>query len=150
MNRLNDFQYRLLQEMSLRGLAYLVVGGWAVNLHGASRATKDLDLWVNSSLTDLDALELALQFSGVRSDLAALYRQELHGSNAIARLSNDVDILAKLDGLEFTEAFSRHLRFDIEGLSIPVLCRDDLVITKSLSNGEKHAADLESLRLAFL
>ncbi|MNY54321.1 hypothetical protein D3C86_1901770 [compost metagenome] len=106
-----------------------------------------MDLWVNSSLTDFNALELALQFSGVRSDLAALYRQELHGPNAIARLSDDVDILAKLDGLDFSASFAMRVQRKIEGLPVPVLQRMDLMTTKALSAGQKHADDLAALAL---
>ena len=39
---------------------YLVVGGHAVGLHGHSRATKDLDVWIGEDADNRDAVIRAL------------------------------------------------------------------------------------------
>jgi predicted nucleotidyltransferase len=44
---------RLLEEHQVR---YLVIGGVAVNLHGYSRNTKDIDIWVAADEPNLLAL----------------------------------------------------------------------------------------------
>lgn len=32
------------------GVRYIMVGGFAINLHGYSRATKDIDIWIEDNL----------------------------------------------------------------------------------------------------
>lgn len=43
-----DFR-EFLRLLSAHGVDYLVVGGYAVGLHGYPRATIDLDLWMAST-----------------------------------------------------------------------------------------------------
>ncbi len=40
-----DFK-EFLQSLNDNGVRYLVVGGYAVTLHGYPRYTKDIDIWV--------------------------------------------------------------------------------------------------------
>lgn len=44
----NDF-LDLLIELSAADVRFMVVGGYAVGIHGHPRATKDLDIWVEHS-----------------------------------------------------------------------------------------------------
>lgn len=39
----------LLTEFASSGVEYLIVGGWAVGIHGEPRYTKDLDLLIGGS-----------------------------------------------------------------------------------------------------
>nr|WP_255594161.1 nucleotidyltransferase [Achromobacter sp. ES-001] len=134
--------------MALRNLKFLVVGGWAVNLHGAHRPTKDLDIWVSESRTDMNALEESLTFSGIAWDAAALCCQELHGPKNIARIGPpvDVDIVSQLNGLVFEDSLDRLEWFIVDGLRLPVICKNHLIITKSKSEGQKHLDDVHALR----
>lgn len=43
---------------------YLVIGGHAVGLHGHSRATKDLDVWIGDDATNREAVIHALRAFG--------------------------------------------------------------------------------------
>ena len=43
---------------------YLVVGGHAVGLHGHSRATKDLDVWIGEDAVNRNAVIRALEAFG--------------------------------------------------------------------------------------
>ena len=41
-----DFK-EFIQSLNDNGVRYLVVGGYAVALHGHPRYTKDIDIWVD-------------------------------------------------------------------------------------------------------
>ena len=73
--------FRALQEQKVR---YLVVGGVAVNLHGAERMTMDVDLMIAqdveislAAVEDLVALKKGTGRAIDLSDINALHRLEM-------------------------------------------------------------------------
>jgi hypothetical protein len=56
-----------------------------------------------------------------------------------------VDLLTRLSGLEFDEAWSRRELHSVAGLEVPFLGRADLIANKRASGRPKDLADLESL-----
>jgi hypothetical protein len=62
----NDFRefLRLLRDHRVE---YLVIGGWAVGLHGYPRATNDLDIWIAISSTNAERVVGALHDFGFDS-----------------------------------------------------------------------------------
>ena len=43
---------------------YIMIGGFATNLHGHSRATKDIDIWIDDTLENRKKLRQALKEQG--------------------------------------------------------------------------------------
>ncbi|HEX9117507.1 MAG TPA: hypothetical protein VGA61_15665 [Anaerolineae bacterium] len=43
-----DFK-EFIQSLNANGVRYLVVGGYAVAVHGHPRYTKDIDIWIEAS-----------------------------------------------------------------------------------------------------
>ena len=43
---------------------YIMIGGFAINLHGYSRATKDIDIWIEDTLNNRKKLRTALKEQG--------------------------------------------------------------------------------------
>jgi len=54
---------RLLSELERNGVEYVIVGGIAALLHGASRPTSDVDLLIESSVANIE------RFLGVCKEL---------------------------------------------------------------------------------
>jgi hypothetical protein len=50
----------LLSAFRAHSVKYLIVGGYAVSLHGQPRATKDLDLFIKADPTNAKAVYAAL------------------------------------------------------------------------------------------
>jgi hypothetical protein len=60
----------LLRVLEKHKVQYLIIGGYAVGLHGEPRATKDLDILVNPTRKNAKALLAALtEFGAPVSDL---------------------------------------------------------------------------------
>lgn len=57
---------RIVATLNDEGVAYLLVGGAAVRLHGATRRTQDVDVLVRRSRSNLDRLARALDALGAR------------------------------------------------------------------------------------
>ena len=51
----------LFRALEREGVEYVLVGGVAVNLHGLSRATQDVDLFVRPTRENVDRLKQALR-----------------------------------------------------------------------------------------
>lgn len=54
----------LLREFAEAEVRFLVVGAYAVGVHGHPRATKDLDVWVEASASNAPRVIAALRSSG--------------------------------------------------------------------------------------
>ena len=48
------FYERIFRELANRNIKYLVIGGIAVNIHGYSRATGDLDIMLSLEKDNLE------------------------------------------------------------------------------------------------
>jgi len=96
---------RLLNENNVK---YLVVGGYAVNLYGYPRYTKDIDFWVWMSEANAENLEKTLKDFGFGS-LGFIRGDFLDPENVvhIGREPNRIDIIMELRGLDFEQCFER-------------------------------------------
>lgn len=59
MDIMDESLLRFWKTLNSFGVKYLMVGGVAVNLHGFSRMTKDIDIWINDTKENRQKLGLA-------------------------------------------------------------------------------------------
>jgi hypothetical protein len=140
----------LLREFARADVRFLVVGGYAVGVHGHVRATKDLDLWVDASAENAPRVIRALRAFG--APLVGLTEAELATPGKglmIGVPPTRIDVLTKIDGLTFTEAWPGHIEARFGEASVPVLGREELLKNKRASGRLQDLADVEALeRLA--
>ena len=86
----------ILAAFAAHDVDYLVVGGYAVGVHGRPRYTKDLDLWVRPTDENLARVRAALQAFGAPEALL----RELQGASP-------EDVLWMLARGELTEGHAR-------------------------------------------
>ncbi|MEQ8469259.1 hypothetical protein [Coleofasciculus sp. E1-EBD-02] len=77
-----DFK-EFIQSLNDNQVRYLVIGGYAVALHGYPRYTKDIDIWIEIEIAgvlvnfiDLENLRVNKRASGRLQDLADLENLE--------------------------------------------------------------------------
>jgi len=127
-----------------RGVKYVVVGGFAVALHGAVRATKDIDLLIEPTLENaaraLKALE-GLPF-GIARELAPADVV----ANPITIIGDDprVDLLTLAWSVRYADAAPKAQRVEIDGVEVPFADLDTLIRTKQTDRFQDKA-DLENL-----
>jgi hypothetical protein len=118
------------RSLNERGARYLVVGGFAVNQHGFSRATMDIDLLVEDSLENQVKLKQALE---VLPDKAVreLADDDLR-NYVVVRIADEVvvDLMRVACGIGYHEAESEIQMFTIEGVAIPFASAKLLLRTK--------------------
>jgi hypothetical protein len=128
------------------GAKYVVVGGFAVALHGVVRATKDVDVLIEPSLENARRVLKALEKLtwGVARELDAAQV----AANPITIVGDDprVDLLTLAWSVRYADAAPRAQQAEIEGVLVPYADLDTLIRTKQTGRFQDRA-DVESLEL---
>lgn len=122
---------------------FMVVGAYALALHGLPRATGDIDLWVRRSDENARRVWRALERFGAplqNFDIDDLTKPGIVFQIGIA--PRRIDILTSIDGVEFETAWPHHETTHSEGLSIPVIGRAHLLQNKRATGRPQDIADV--------
>lgn len=141
----DDFK-EFLRLLNANRVDYLLVGGYAVGLHGYPRATVDLDVWVRASADNAERVVQALRAFGF--DLPALEPRLFLDPRSIVRFGTPpfrIEIMTSIDGVDYDTCRRRSPVFDVEGLPVPVISLDDLKTNKRAAGRNKDLADLDNL-----
>ncbi|HEY9003717.1 MAG TPA: nucleotidyltransferase [Mucilaginibacter sp.] len=138
--------WRALQENNVQ---YILVGGYAINLHGYQRFTGDLDIWIKDELANRQHLRKAFIACSMGDFPMLEYMQFVPGWTDF-HLNNNMrlDILIDMKGLEgytFDECLQMASVADIEGINIPFLHINQLIENKKQVNRPKDQLDVLAL-----
>ena len=124
--------FREFVELLIKHKAeYLIVGGYAVGIHGYPSYTGDLDIWLNP--TDENAtriLEAIRDFGFSSSDITI---DDLTKEGNVIQLGYPplrIDLLNHIDGVMFEECYKNKKVVEIEKLSINFISYQDLLKNK--------------------
>ncbi len=125
---------------------FLLVGGYAVVLHGYVRSTGDMDLWIER--TDYNYQKLKKVYLDFR---APIFPQEQFSNDSfnvwgIGIEPTKIEILTQVDGLIFKESFKKRKFFKVDKLQICYIDFEDLIKNKQASGRFKDLADIEQLK----
>jgi hypothetical protein len=140
---LNKDYRDILSELSAAGAEYLLVGAYALASHGLVRATSDIDLWVRPTIENAERVVAALLAFGAPADQfsAELFTQPDQVLQiGVAPLR--IDLLTSISGLEFDDAWTRKEVVDLGGLTVPVVCLEDLATNKRATGRPQDLVDL--------
>ncbi|HAK10624.1 MAG TPA: hypothetical protein DCO78_00435 [Chitinophagaceae bacterium] len=143
----SDFR-EFLQALNDQKVRYLLVGGYSVILHGYPRTTGDMNLWVERTAENYHRITAAFaQFGMPVFDMTQenflahpVWDVFTFGNPPVA-----IDIMTKLSGLEFSEAYLKSVIFEDDNLSIRTIHKNDLIDAKKASGRPKDLNDLENL-----
>lgn len=138
----------LCRRLNEAGARYLLIGGFAVILHGFVRGTKDIDLLVDPSPDNIRAVKLAL--SALPDNAVADMADDEVERYAVVRVADEVvvDLMARACGIDFAEAERSGgiQRFEIDGVELPVADKKLLLRMKDTVR-PSDAMDADYLRL---
>ncbi len=140
-----DFK-EFIQLLNANRVRYLLVGGYAVAAHGHPRYTKDLDIWLESEHSNVSNLLVALSQFGFGS--LGLKAKDFLSANQVVQLGyppSRIDLLSSIDGVEFSDCYSKHVKVEVEGLEIALIDLSSLCKNKRASGRPQDLADLEAL-----
>ena len=141
---------------------YVVVGGFAVIMHGHLRATRDLDLVLGLQPDNCARAMDALSGIGLRprlpvtlADFADPVTREdwVQNRNMLvlqlwdpANPERSVDIFVR-EPLDFTALLAEAVIKDIDGVSIPVVSIRHLIQLKRMAGRPRDIEDIDALRI---
>ena len=138
----------LLREFVEGDVAFVLVGGWAVAVHGHPRATDDMDLFVQANHDNATKVFAALQRFGAplarHGVTAGLFSRAEYGYR-VGRKPLLIEVLTTIDGVTFAEASRAALQVRVSDFVVPVIGRDALLRNKKAAGRPKDLADLEAL-----
>ncbi len=143
---LNEDYRDMLRALSDEKVRFLLVGAYALAIHGYPRATMDIDIWVEPSPENADAVLRALARFGAPAH--NLTKHDLQQDGTIFQIGvapRRIDIMTAVSGLQFEDAFKRSISADIEGITIYVPSVDDLIRNKRALGRTRDLADVEAL-----
>lgn len=145
---------RILQGLFEAGVAYTVIGGLAVQAHGHTRTTQDVDLVPDPAPENLERLAGALVTLGARE---AGGGQLVNADALVARFwaapvvsldtdAGGVDVHLRPPGAApYADLASRALRIEVVGVTVSIAGRDDLIAMKRASGRPIDRGDVIAL-----
>ena len=140
-----DFK-EFIESLNANQVRYLVIGGYAVALHGHPRYTKDLDVWVECSPDNAPALLKALGQFGMGS--LGLTVDDFLVPDQVVQIGyppNRIDILMGISGVEFGDCYPRRVKVMLDGVEVNFIDLENLRKNKKASGRLQDLADLENL-----
>lgn len=125
---------------------YLLVGAYAVGVHGVPRYTGDIDLWIRPQPENAKRVFRALaKFGAPMGDLSV---QELSAPDLIFQIGvapRRIDIITSITGVSFDEAWPHRVQVELAGLRVDVIGREALIKNKRATGRPKDSLDAEIL-----
>lgn len=137
----------LFASLKSHGVEFLVVGAHALGVHGRARMTEDIDLWASRSAENAERLWRALEAWGVSigAEGAEAFATKDRQMIRLGVPPNMIDILNFAGNVPFDEAYGRRVEAEVDGETLPVISREDLIDAKRAAGRPQDLADLKRL-----
>jgi predicted nucleotidyltransferase len=142
----SDFRefIRLLNNNEVK---YLVVGGYAVGIHGHPRYTGDLDIWLLPDKHNVFKILKSLDEFGFGS--LDITENDLMKEGTVIQLGQPplrIDLLNSIDGVSFNECYPNKKTVTIDGLEVNFIGYNDLIKNKKATGRHQDLGDIENLQ----
>lgn len=126
---------------------YLIVGGYAVGIHGHPRYTGDLDVWLNPTQQNAELILKSVNEFGFSS--FELKLEDFTKPGNVIQLGYPplrIDLLTEIDGVTFKECFDNRKEVTIDGLEVNFIGYEDLLKNKKESGRPRDMDDIDNLK----
>jgi hypothetical protein len=140
-----DFR-EFIQSLNANRVRFLIVGGYAVALHGHPRYTKDLDIWIERSPENAERLVEALRQFGFGS--LGLQAADFLVADQVIQLGyppNRIDLVSSLSGVEFERCYPARVEVVVDETPIAFIDLENLKKNKKATGRHQDLADVENL-----
>ena len=134
-----------LELLDRYSVDYLLVGGYAVILHGYGRSTGDLDLWVNQTPKNYKKLQEVYKDFGAPIFPIEDFESERFDVWSIGIEPRKIEILTRVTGLNFGQSLKNCNWLELEKFNVPYIDFEDLIKNKKATGRLKDLVDVEQL-----
>lgn len=136
----------LFSALNAAKARYLLVGGYAFSFHAEPRYTKDLDIWVDPTEENADAVWRALAAFG--APMSEISREDLATAGMVFQLGvppNRIDTVTSIDGVSFADAWEGRVETLYADQPIHVIGKAALIQNKRAAGRRQDLIDVERL-----
>lgn len=147
-NIFNDDFRDFITALNQSEVEYLLVGGYSVIIHGYSRNTGDMDLWVKPTTENYLKLKNAFDSFGMPvfdMVLSKFLNTVDFDVFTFGRSPSSIEILTKVKGLIFDESFLQSIFYEDGDLKVRLIHFDDLIKAKKAAGRARDINDIEQL-----
>jgi len=145
---LNEDFLDLLRCLGSAHADYVVVGAYALAVHGVARATGDIDIFISPSPDNARRVLEALLRFGAPVEQHGIAAADLSKPDLVYQLGlppRRIDLLTSISGVAFEEAARTAQLVELEGLHVPFLGLQALLTNKRAAGRDKDLLDVKLL-----
>lgn len=142
MEAIRDFE-DILSVLEKHKVRYLIVGGFAFIFHAKPRFTKDIDIWVDSSIENVESVNKALSEFG--SPYLISVPVDTKEILQLGIAPNRIDILLHIQGLSFNTVWEKRIRSTYGEAMTNWIDIDSLILAKQAIDNPRHKEDVRVL-----
>ena len=144
---LNQDYKEMLSLLLESKVDFILVGAYALAAYGFPRATADIDIFVKPNPENAAVIIKTLKKFG--APLENISQNDFSKPGIILQIGvapRRIDLITKIDGLTYDEASAGKETIEIEGLLIPVISKQNLIINKLATGRTKDKIDADNLK----
>jgi predicted nucleotidyltransferase len=143
---LNKHFLDFLKLLESHKVEFVVVGGYAVGVHGFPRYTGDLDVFVEISRENAGRLIDVFKEFGFAS--LGLKPEDFLEADMVVEIGREpikIQVLTGIDGISFGQCRNDRILVNVSGTQIPFIGLNALLANKAASPRNKDRIDLDEL-----
>ena len=125
---------------------YMIVGGYAVGVHGYPRYTGDLDIWLDPERENAQRVLKVIEEFGFGS--FKLTVDDLTKEGNIIQFGQPplrIDLLTSIDGVTFDACYANRKEVVFDGLAMNFIGYHDLITNKHATGRHRDLDDVENM-----
>jgi len=136
-----------ITQLNAHKVEYMLIGGFAMGAYGHMRGTNDLDIFINATDENAErAMNACLAYGIDKNEV----QKEMFITPKMIGIGQPplrIEVLKKLDNVDFKYAFQRIKKTTLDGIEIKVVGLEDLrLLKKAAVKGRNMARDQEDLK----
>lgn len=138
----------IVEELLKAAAEFILIGAHAVAIHGAPRATGDLDVFVRPSSENARRVVAALRSFGAPLAAHGVNEDDFAREGTVYQIGlppRRIDLVTSISGVGFDEAWASRASLHVDGREVPAIGRDALIKNKRASGRLKDLLDLRAL-----
>ncbi len=146
MNIQQDYE-ELFELLNYEKVKYLIVGAYALALHGYPRYTGDIDIFVKQNVVNVRRLLRVLKKFGFGT--VGITEKGLLEKRTVVQLGyppNRIDLITSIEGVTFDSAWKNRISGSFGTQIVSYISKEDLIKNKLAAKRDKDLLDVKMLQ----
>lgn len=147
-SEVNEDFVDMLSALMASDVEFLVVGAYALAVHGFPRATGDIDILVAPTADNAARVYRALVAFGAPVSAHGITEKDFETKGTVYQIGlppRRIDLLTSISGVEYSEAASEAVRGHVGPCAVRFIGKAALIKNKRATGRTKDLADVEQL-----